>query len=260
MGLVLAACAAGSGVARADVVDMTPLHDTTLYEAGTERSNGSGDYLFAGHTSLLNGAETNVNRRALVLFDIASLVPVGSRIDSVSLDMYVSRAVNDPNVLKPVTLYRVTSSWAEGSANAVQNEGGGAPAVIGDATWNYRSYNTQLWTTPGGDFVGTASGTTYVFAAGDHVVWDSTTQMVADVQYWLDHPTSNFGWILIGDEETPESVARFNSRNNVDSTTWPMLTVTYTLAQDLPPAPPAVPEPAAATLLGLAALATLRRR
>ena len=49
--------------------------------------------------------------------------------------------------------------------------------------------------------------------------------MVADVQDWLDNPTNNFGWIILGDEETSHSVKAFSTK---EGSTPPMLTVTFT--------------------------------
>ena len=44
------------------------------------------------------------------------------------------------------------------------------------------------------------------------VVSNSHAQMVADVQGWLDNPTTNYGWILAGDESGATSAKRFATR------------------------------------------------
>ncbi len=36
--------------------------------------------------------------------------------------------------------------------------------------------------------------------------------MVADVQEWVNQPTTNFGWCVLGNEVTLQSVKRFESR------------------------------------------------
>ena len=56
------------------------------------------------------------------------------------------------------------------------------------------------------------------------VVWESTDALVADVQRWLDDPTSDHGWILVGDEVAVQSAKRFSSR---DGTQPPKLIIGY---------------------------------
>ncbi len=56
--------------------------------------------------------------------------------------------------------------------------------------------------------------------------------MTADVQWWLDEPDSNFGWIVIG--EVPDAplvsptTRRFGSRENLDLSSRPTLQIYYT--------------------------------
>jgi hypothetical protein len=59
--------------------------------------------------------------------------------------------------------------------------------------------------------------------------------MTADVQFWLDHEETNFGWILVGDESRPQTVKRFDSRESSEPPNRPMLEVDYI--------PPCVPDP-----------------
>ena len=48
----------------------------------------------------------------------------------------------------------------------------------------------------------------------------------ADVQYWLDHPQSNFGWMLICQTESENFTARrFGSRENTNKS--PFLTIQF---------------------------------
>ena len=50
--------------------------------------------------------------------------------------------------------------------------------------------------------------------------------MVSDVQRWLDDPSSNYGWILTGNEADARTSKRFNSRHNAAAP--PSLTIDYT--------------------------------
>jgi hypothetical protein len=35
------------------------------------------------------------------------------------------------------------------------------------------------------------------------------------VQAWLDDPTANFGWTVIGNEQTPQQVRRFEAKESI---------------------------------------------
>ena len=54
----------------------------------------------------------------------------------------------------------------------------------------------------------------------------STPEMVADAQLWADDDAENFGWILIGREETA-STRRFDTRNHDNEDVRPVLEITY---------------------------------
>src|SRR5512134_2027039 len=184
LGLALAA------VAGAATVTITTVKDNTLYESATgSLSNGAGAHFFAGKTA--GGAI----RRGAIAFDVAA-IPAGSTITNVVLTLRVSRTKNDAG--QTVQLRRLLANWGEGASVASGQEGAGAPSAPGDATWKHRFYDTTLWTSAGGDFSATVSGSTSVGGNGSYA-WTSP-QMIADVQAWLDNPSTNFGWIVIGNE------------------------------------------------------------
>ena len=205
--------------ASAVVLDLPASLDNTMYSEDGTAANGVGEFAFTGQT------KDGFNRRALIAFDIAGAIPAGATINTVSLTLRYSRTKN--NTLRATNLHRVSLAWGEGNSNASQGgEGQGAPAANGDATWTHRVYATNLWSSPGGDFALTASATTQVGGNGTYV-W-SAAQMATDVQNWLDNPASNFGWVVIGNETTPESAKRFDSRQNTTANNRPVLTVDYT--------------------------------
>ena len=211
------------GAAAAETVTLQATKDNTLYESlqGTV-SNGAGPDLFVGTTG---GRSGFVLRRALVAFDIAANIPAGAQILSVQLVLNMNKTIVGA---KPVSVHRVLANWGEGTSLAVGlGGGGGGPATTGDATWLHRFFDTELWTTPGGDFASTASAQIQVTSFGFNT-WGSTTAMRADVQAWLDQPASNFGWILIGEElnNTP-SAKRFASRQNSVAANRPHVVVEY---------------------------------
>jgi hypothetical protein len=206
----------------ADEIDLMASKDNTIYSEG-DLSNGVGQYLFSGTTA-------NVDfRRALIKFDIAANIPTGATIDSVQLSLNVSKVPDSSS--QSFSLFRLTTEWGEGSSNAPREEGAGADARTGDATWAHTLFPFEFWSTAGGDFEPEVSATALIGGLGA-AVWPSTGELVADVQMWLEQPESNFGWILVGDESTISSAKRFDSRENPTAALGPRLKVLFT------PAPP----------------------
>ncbi len=197
--------------------------DNTLYEddEGT-LSNGAGPYLFAGQT------QNAGTRRAVLAFDVSSL-PEGALITGVTLRLHVSK-IPPAQGAYDFALHRLSADWGEGASNAGGAGGQGALAQSGDATWIHRFYEEDAasalrWATPGGDFAAAPSAAASVGGVGD-VEW-SSAGMVADVQAWVDDPSVNFGWVLIGNEEEPQSAKRFDSRENPNEAVRPVLVVDY---------------------------------
>jgi hypothetical protein len=162
---------------------------------------------------------------------VASAVPAGATINSVALTLNLSRT-NPGDPPSTIELHRLTKIWGEAGSNSGDPGGAGAMSQTGDVTWIHTFYNTSTWSTPGGDFSSTVSASKSVSTLGANA-WGSTPQMVIDVQQWLNTPSSNFGWIVIGDEGTSGSAKRFDTKENVSASIKPMLTIDYT----------AVPEP-----------------
>lgn len=71
------------------------------------------------------------------------------------------------------------------------------------------------------------SGSTEVDGNGSYT-WDSAPQMVSDVQSWLNDPTGNFGWLLIGDETDASTAKRFDTREALLEENRPVLVIEFT--------------------------------
>ncbi|HKQ49007.1 MAG TPA: DNRLRE domain-containing protein [Phycisphaerae bacterium] len=199
---------------------LAPSMDNTLYDdAEGDASNGGGSAMFAGR----NSASTYSARRALLAFDVSAAIPTGSTIESVTLTLFNDAANTSPQV---ISLHRIDQSWGEGTTIAGGGQGSGAPAAPGDATWTHRLYGSDLWTTPGGDFAPTAS-TFAIVAEEGFYSWPSTASLVADVQSFLDNPSGNFGWILLGNENEASSSKRFATREAADPALRPILTIEF---------------------------------
>jgi hypothetical protein len=196
---------------------LTAARDNTLYETALgELSNGAGEYFFVGRTG------SGQLRRGLIGFDITATLPPGATVTSASLTLHVSRTVVGP---ESIGVHNVLAEWGESTSNSnVQGGGGGAPSAPGDATWIHTFFDTSLWVSPGGDFRAASSAAEPVDDIGFYT-W-SGAQMAADVQAWLDDPTKNFGWVLIGPENV-NSTKRFGTRENRTDMFRPRLTVRY---------------------------------
>lgn len=205
------------------VANIGPTRDNTLYENGAGLiSNGAGEYFFTGKTG------TSAIRRGLVAFNIAGSIPAGSRVTSATLTLHLSREPANGGP-ESIELRRLLADWGEATSDALANEGGGAAATPGDATWIHTFSDTGFWSSPGGDFALTVSASQTVDAVGFYT-W-SGPGLVADVQSWLDNPQGNFGWILIGNETAALTAKRFDSRENAETLFRPQLSVGYEAEQ-----------------------------
>lgn len=205
-----------AGVRAQTTVTVTADRDNTIYFFATGNSNGLG-HLFAGSTAI------GEFRRALVHFDVAGAVPAGAIITNAELTLTVNRTITGP---ANVEIYRLLNDWGEAGSLATGQQGMGAPALPGDATWNSRIFPSQNWAIPGGDFAPVNSAVTPVGGLGAYT-WGSTAAMVADAQSWLDTPATNFGWVLIGDETVSVTAKRFASREDPTAADRPALEITY---------------------------------
>ncbi len=244
--LVAAWFAIVAAQAQAATVQLSPTRDTTLLADNANASNGSGPVFFAGLTGPHGGAV----RRALVYFDVTA-IPAGATVTSVSLVLSVTREPGSAPLNG--TLRRILASWGE--AGSSSSQGTGAAAQTGDATWSHRFYGTggQTWTTAGGDLAAATSATASFGAVGTKVTFGSSPQLVADVQAWVNHPATNQGWAILGDETTATSATQFAARENSNAALRPSLSITYSPPVAVPASPLLGLVVAAALLLGLGA-------
>lgn len=224
----------------ADTLTLQPIADTTLIAIAPDNNLGGAGFFNVGT------AGNGYLNRALLRFDL-SIIPSGSQILGVSLTMDVVRepAADRQNSL--FSLRRVFVPWGEGiQVPAESNSPGlGDLAAPGEATWNHRFAGGAPWTMPGGragtDFSTVLSSTAFVYGIGDPVEFESTPELIADLQQWVDNPAANFGWLMMTESEDVRRTARgFASR---ESGFGPTLTIEFS----------PVPEPSTLALVGLSA-------
>lgn len=230
--------------AHAAVIAPPALRDNTIFESPSGNSNALGETFFVGASG---GAAAT--RRGLLAFDMSGL-PSGAQIDRVTLRLTLADAAAQETAPRSVSLHRLLSDWGEGTSNAgnTGGSGNGTAATTGDATWLMQFYNSDPWTTPGGDFLATGSASTPVGVLADVGTvyqWEtlrggSPTGMVLDVEAWLANSSTNFGWLIkVDDESILRTVRRFYSSDSLNAALRPELEIEYSLTAA------AVPEPAA---------------
>jgi hypothetical protein len=236
---------ASKRISLADTATLNASADATLFEVNPTNSAGGDIFFNAGTT------QNRTRNRALLQFDIASAIPVGAQITGVTLEVEVTRRPDAGFEASLFGLHRVLRSWGEGTTVVTDNMGGlGAPAMPGDATWLYRFAFSDTWGAPGGaadiDYRADFSAVTFIFDT-DLYQFESTADTISDVQYWLDNPQSNFGWMLKTEsEELPFTARRFASREDPNGG-GPVLRIDYTV----------VPEPRSIVLAALGCLGLL---
>lgn len=205
-------------VAAANTVTITSSKDNTIFSEAVSNSDGANIGFYAGNTN------TGATRRGLIAFTLTGNVPTSATINSVSLQLNCSKTAAGAQT---VSLYRLNANWGEGTSDSgATNGGGGAAATTNDATWVARFFPSTNWTTPGGDFQASASASASVSGVGLYT-WNSTAQLVADVQGWLNNPATNFGWIVRSNESATQTTKRFSSKEDTASLR-PALTITFT--------------------------------
>jgi glucose/arabinose dehydrogenase len=212
----------------AEVANLTTVSDTFINSGSPNNNAGSTDWFDAGRDGV-GGI-----RRGLIRFDLSS-IPAGSTVTSATLQLTVVKVPSSGPVNSTFDLFRLQAAWNEGSKGG----NNGTNASTGEATWNARMQDTANWTSPGAksDAVATASASTAVSSTNNARYYWSGAGMVADVQYWLDNPPENFGWLLTSqDESSSRSVRGFASRESGASAG--VLVVNYTTPP--PNSPPIV--------------------
>jgi hypothetical protein len=102
----------------------------------------------------------------------------------------------------------------------------GGEATVGDATWLHTFYPKSLWTNEGGDFQAAPSASLSIPAQAGLYTFASP-ELVADVQDWVTNPTSNFGWVLIGEEDVMQTARKFASREYEIEASRPELIIDF---------------------------------
>lgn len=201
---------------------IVPVADTCLIEIAPDNNMGGQNYFNAGSNMQA------LRNRGLLRFDL-SQIPPGSVINSATLTLSVVGVPTDGPAGSIFDLHRMLKPWGEGSELATIGAGRGSPATTNEATWNERfAFANAPWLNPGGepdaDYITDSTAEKFISDASFYTFRFGT--LAQDIQFWLDHPQENFGWMLIPrDESEISSARRFGSREDPDNT--PMLDISF---------------------------------
>jgi hypothetical protein len=201
------------------VTNLNPVADTGILESNPSNNLG-------GLSSVPSGTTPMGRSRALFKFDLTQL-PTNALITGASLGLSVT-TVPSGGVGSIFELNRLLRDWGEGVGGP---NGAGSPAKTNEATWNERFHPSLPWGTAGGaagvDFETAFSATNFVDVLGNYTFGPSPG-LLSDVLLWIANPGTNFGWLLMSqDEGTVFTVRRFATRE--DPVQAPVLTVSYVL-------------------------------
>jgi hypothetical protein len=219
-----------AGRARAATQVLAPSDDTFINQGHLGNNNGASLSIFTG-TDGHNG-----NMRGLIRFGMPAGLQGRVTVTGVQLTMTVQELGDGTSGTPAIeSLQAVTEAWAQGNGigNSVMSFTVGQPCggPVSGATWNQPNCALPAgWATPGGTVVAavSAQADTTGVPTGGQVVWSSASgpQLNADIQGWIDNPTSNHGWrITSSTEDNGGRAQRFVSSEA--GATPPTLAVTY---------------------------------
>ena len=200
--------------------------DTTLIGIAPTNNNGAQQWVIAG--SIQIPPSNPFRNRGLFKFDFTDL-PTNTVIQAVALKLEVTRVPDEAPSNATFGLHRMYRPWGEGDNVAATYPGQGSPANPGGATWFWSFAPTNSWFAPGGvpglDFANDESSFQYISGLGSYT-FDFTPELAADVQFWVNQPEFNYGWILMSNsEDVPWNARRFGSREDPDN--HPRLEISY---------------------------------
>lgn len=210
--LILLVCFGGQKFSKAGSVSLHPIADTTI----TQKTSLTANTLSIGTNN------KSQSSRALLKFDIAGNIPSNAIITSVALTVTVLNVPPSP-VNSIFDLRPVLAAWSEN-----------------DATWTNRLAATP-WSALGGaigmDFSNKISQTNFFGSSTGLYTFISNSNLVSDVQNWLQNTNANFGWVMISEMQGVNSSER-TLASREDPINTPTLLVQFIIPPTITLLPP----------------------
>jgi hypothetical protein len=216
IGTIIGTILASGMKAQVQEVEIEAAMDNSIFEEG-DLSGGGIAYLYSGVNN------KDFIRRALIKFDVNSVVPEGATVDSAMLVLVPSKVNLEET---GVNLHKVLVAWGEGTTlGDGRGEGQGGSASEGDATWSHAMFGGDAWIKEGGDYMAKSSASASVTDGNDAVF--KSSGLTDDINAWLSIPEDNHGWIVLGDESGTKTTIRFISRESPEEEFRPTLKLFY---------------------------------
>lgn len=212
----------GFSAATTHTVQISSSLDTNICDCvGRNMSDALSEGMFVGK----NGH--GFPRRGLLSFDLHDAqIPAGATILNVSVSLFCDRSASSS--LVDVFLHRALEQWGIGTSNS--SGGGCAPATANDTTWSHRVWPNIEWQTAGGTFVPQYSAYVQV-GANMNFYTISSPQLTKDVAMIVSGTAPNYGWALVGDENSHYTTKRFVTRESYQVAWRPSMNVTYSMSR-----------------------------
>lgn len=193
--------------------------DATLDSAYPNYNTGGCGQLFIG------GDDTPEIYRSVIKFDITYIVPVNVSVTAAVLTLYFADP-SDSAGSNIYTAYALTKAWTGGTGACGVS---GTPDV--NVSWDYSDGSSNSWAGPGGDFNAAAASDPVPessVAAGGFISFSLDPALVKS---WITDPSTNFGVIIKGSQETGAGQYWISpcSSDNALIAYRPRLEVTYIL-------------------------------
>src|SRR5690349_4539868 len=195
----------------AGTVMLTPMADSYMEQFHADENFGSANNMIVGEVGSRAMPPFEI-RRGLLRFDLSSL-PAGAVVNSATLQISAVLMLPQDPVNSDFGIHLLLEDWDELAVS-----------------WNSPLAGVS-WTAPGAsdpaDTVQAPSSTVFVTGLGNYV-FPTTPSLISDVQAWVNDPRSNFGWLLVSEENGPESARHIGTREDISGNA-PVLTIDFSL-------------------------------
>lgn len=227
---------------------LSAAHDTTISSQSPDNNNGAAGSILTGRRSA-----SGSRMRGLIRFTMPASLEDRVTVTSAVLTMYtevmnkLGEATETPfesgqPTAATVSLKLLSQTWDEGngvvlkSGSTTQANSAGEPCTTittsRGATWTYANCKAATGDWAGGTTVHTSDSASVARAVPPRAITWSSSTMNADVQGWIDSPSTNFGWLITSNSEgntaaTTAQAQRFYSSEGSVSSRRPALAITY---------------------------------
>jgi len=173
-------------------------------EDRTIQLQGNGGAEGAPNPRLKVDREGSEQDQVVIKFTDLDNIPTGATVVSAFLTVEVTVETQ-----RTIKWHRLLVPWEESTVNGRYFGTGIAPI---NSEFLVQPDGLEAMATPSASFIGSS---------------DVTIDLTEDVQFWIDNPGTNNGWVIIADENDPESFSEWGIWGLDSGNTTPTLVITY---------------------------------